>query len=550
MNLRLLNGMNAFLVVLVLFTFLNIFDAVLSFGGQAVDLPPLKFYLYSCWVAIRNVVGHTLLATSLVFILGRYSRWILIPLFVICVFIESAAVYTWYVFHASLGEIWIELVRNTSFSEIQGFLSMSVNLWSISLIIVLCAILALFMYLVFTARYPQVSKRSILVGMLCCLPFFVLNCLLMNWHFGMAQTWYTSFVISTVQSSTRMNGVYQAFRNEDLPLVRIKDNAPDVIIVLGESASSKDWHLYGYPRLTTPYMDELSAAGKLVTYRDVVGVHPDTVGALSLLLTDVSFDNLETGNWTLAGVYAKAGYRCVLISQQYSVTDRTSTLCRIFNGCEKRLSVFHENGDVKAFDEKTIPLLEGELNAIDDRPNLIFIHLAGMHYPVQNVIPDGEAYFSDDVDADVLQGKDAGMRDRINRYDNAIRYEDKVLGGIIDVLAKRKRAIAFFFISDHGESPRAEGWRDFHDEDVYCLPAIFWFSDEYRKMFPERVLAFEKVAQRPIQSDEMTHGLLELGCIQSKFSHDSKVNFLCEGFKGRHPRLIDKGRIKLKRDME
>ena len=44
MNLRLLNGMNAFLVVLVLFTFLNIFDAVLSFGGQAVDLPPLKFY--------------------------------------------------------------------------------------------------------------------------------------------------------------------------------------------------------------------------------------------------------------------------------------------------------------------------------------------------------------------------------------------------------------------------------------------------------------------------------------------------------------------------
>ena len=550
MNMRLFRERNAFLVVMVFFALLNTFDAVLSFGGQAEDLPPIKLFLYSCWVAIRNIAGHTLLATSLVFILGRFSRWILIPLFVICVFIESAVVYTWHVFHASLAEIWVELLKNTSYSEICGFLSMSANMCSISLMIGLCVIVALFIYLVFNARYPKRSKQSILFGVLCCLPFFVLNCLLMNWHFGMVQTRYTSFVISTMLSSKRMKGVHQACRNESLPLVRVKDRAPDVIIVLGESASSKDWHLYGYPRSTTPYMDKLNATGKLVTYRDVVGVHPETVGALSLLLTDVSFDSLETGNWTLAGVYAKAGYRCVLISQQGSATDKSSTLYNIFNGCEKRLSVFHENGDAKAFDEKTIPLLEDELNVHDNRPNLIFIHLAGMHYPVQDVIPHGEDYFSDDIESDVLQGNDARMRDRINRYDNAIRYEDKVLGGIIGVLEKRERATAFFFISDHGESPRAEGWRDYHDEDIYCLPAIFWFSDEYRKMFPEKVLAFENAAIRPIQSDEMTYGLLELGCIQSEFTNDSKVNFLCEGFKGRHPRLINKGRIKLKRDME
>jgi len=541
---------NAIVIAFIFFFILNACDAAFQFGGQAVDLPPVKFFLFSCWVAFRNVIGYTLVALSLVFLLGRWSRWILVPMYAACVIVESSVIYTQYVFHANLAEIWQELVGNTTFSEIAGFLSMTVSVRSVLCMCFMLLIIVLFARLMFVAHYPQRSKRAAIVGIVLCLPFMAFNCVLMNWHFGVAQTKYSNFVVSSVLAFRRMKGVRDACRNERMPLrlVKADGKSPDVVIVLGESATCNDWHLYGYPRSTTPCMDKLHAGGKLVVYKDVVGTQPATVSALSLLLTDVSFDDLAKGHWTLAGVYREAGYRCVLISQQYSVSDTTSTMFGIFNGCEKRISVAHEFGK-NVFDEKTIPLLERELSSCDGRPSLIFIHLSGMHYPVQNVIPEEEAFFSDSVEADVLNGYDEKARDRINRYDDAIRYEDKVLGGLIDVLAKSKRPAALFFISDHGESPRSEGWRDYRDEDVYCVPAVFWFSDEYRKRFSVKVRAFADVASRPIQSDEMTYGLLDLGCVQNEFTDNPKVNFLCGGFKGRTPRLIAKGRMVFKRDL-
>ena len=540
---------NAFLITLTFFIVLNVFDAIFLFGEQAVDLPPVSFFLFSCWVAVRNVAGYTFLTCSLVFLLGQYSRWLIVPLYAICVIVESAMIYVRRTFHADLAEIWLELLGNTSSSEIAGFLSMSTNLYTILSVLFIVLIIVAFSWLMFTARYPKVSRRSILTGLLCIFPFFVLNCLLMNWHWGIAQTSYSRFAISTIMSSRRMKGIWNACENQNLPkkLTKADANSPDVIIVLGESSTCKNWHLYGYPRPTTPRMDELSASGKLITYMDVVGTQPATVAALSLLLTDVSFNDLATGNWTLARVYQEAGFRCTLISQQYSIDDTTSTLFKIFNGCEKRISVQDYYGE-SVFDEKTIPLLEKVLNSSDDRPNLVFVHLAGMHYPVQNVIPPGETYFTDAI-GDIAK-LDANKRDRINRYDNAIRYEDKVLNGLIDMLARRKQATAFFFISDHGESPRADNWRDFHDEDVYSVPAIFWFSDEYCKEFPGKVEAFKRAASKPIQQDEMTYGLLDLGCIQSEFTNDCKANFICDDFKGRMPRRIDKGRKILRRDLK
>ncbi len=540
---------NAFLIAAVFLLLLHIADAAVEFGAENVDLPAGLFFLYSLWVAIRNVVGYTLLAVAPIFLFGKASRWFLIPAYIAFLVIEILVLYVRQVFNANLSEIWLELLQNTSSSEIAGFLLMTLSMKVCLAMALVIFISGWFAHLMFTAQYPKRGRKSAITGILCCIPFLLFNCLLMNWHAGISQMQYTKFPIVTYLSQKRMGGIRRACQNVVPPCPAVgRTGAPDVIIVIGESATSKDWHLYGYPRSTTPRMDALESDGSLVVLKDVVGSQPDTVMALSLLLTDVTLDDLASGHWTLAGAYSNACYRCVLISRQYSISDKSSTLFAIFNGCEKRISVENVFGGKTVFDYETIPLMEKELASPDERPNLVLVHLAGMHFPVQNANPPEDDYFSDAIEPGVLEGWNARMRDRINRYDNATRYEDKVLGRFIDVLAKRNKPTAFFFISDHGESPRSRTWRDFNDEDVYCVPAVIWFSKEYVDAYPEKVRAFRAAASRPIQSDELTHGLLELGEVSNEFTNDPKSNFLHKDFKGRSPRKINRGKALLKRD--
>lgn len=530
-------------IVLCVFLLLNLFDAIENFGWQSVDLPPFRFFLFSLWVAVRNTITYSLLPLALVLICGRSSRWILIPLFIVCFAVECAAIYTRRVFGGELSDMWLQLLDNTNLSEIVNFVSMSFSALTSCCVFFIIAISIGVSWMLFTARYPKVTRRTVLTGGICLLPFFVLNCVLMNWHFGVAQVEYARFAVASFVSYGRWEGVRRACANLNLPSIQIgkSELLPDVVIVIGESATRSNWHLYGYPRETTPRMSAMKDDGCLAVF-DVVGTQPDTAGSLSLLLTDVTFDKLKEGNWTLAGVYNKAGYRCVLISQQYSISDTTSTLYRIFNGCEKRISVAHEYGQ-RVYDAQVIPLLEKELMTSDERPNLIFIHLSGMHYPVQNVVPETENYFSDNVEPDVLKEYDAEGRDRINRYDNAILYEDKVLGGIIDLLDSCNRTNVCFFVSDHGESPRASGWRNFNDEDVYAVPAIAWFSELYRNNYPDTVDMFKRAMGKRLQQDQITHTLLELGRLKTEFSDNSNYNFLLENYKPRSPRVVNKGRM-------
>ena len=105
-----------------------------------------------------------------------------------------------------------------------------------------------------------------------------------------------------------------------------------------------------------------------------------------------------------------------------------------------------------------------------------------------------------------------------------------------------------FFISDHGESPRSETWRSYVDEDVYELPALLWMSPSYSLKFPETSKRVVNACAKQMQSDEMTHGLLELGFIQGVPMKSQSLSFLSDMFKGRTPRFINKGRLTYSKD--
>ena len=543
---------NGIYVALALFGVINLLDALAHFGGDSVDLPPIPFFLFSAWVLLRNTIGYTLLLAAPTLLLGKHSRILLSAVFCYVLGIEAAMRYSENVFHADLSSIWLSLVENTSVHEIGEFLRMSATGMAIAGTVFLILSMTSGVLLIRYSQYPKPSKRSFVFGTMFCVPFLLANCLLIgfqsgNWKFGINQMHYTKFVFGTIRAITEMHGINQACDNRGLPQnLKVGIDAadmPDGVFVLGESSTRNNWHLYGYPRQTTPRMDSLYRCGEVVKFNDVVGTQPATVDALALLLTDVSFTDKARGNWTLAEAYRRAGYRCILISNQYSWGDTTSTLYKIFNGCEKRTSPrieFGENG----YDEKLAVILDKELQSGDGRPTIAFLHLAGIHYPVrpEHVHPPEDTHFSDNIDEEFMRQFSSSTRDRLNRYDDGILYEDKVLGMIVDILRRRPRPSFMFFISDHGESPRAETWRSYVDNDIYELPALLWMSPSYSSHFPQMAKRVAKASSKRMQSDEMTHGLLELGFIQDMPIQSDNMSFLSEEFIGRSPRFINKGR--------
>ena len=539
---------SVFWIVALLFGGVSAYDVIARFGWNAVDLEPNVFWWFSLGVAVRNFVTYTLAFLALPFLFGRSAKWLLALLAAYVIVIEGAVVYTHTAFHAELSSVWLDLARDTSVAEIMNFISMAVTPGVVLILLGIALFLCLGIAGLFRARYPKLTKRNFCMGVALVLPFIICNLIVMNWHWGIAQMNYSQFVVGTYLSYRDMCGVFSACANANLPrniATKVpRDMLPDVVFVIGESATRNNWNLYGYARSTTPRMNEICQSASGVFYSDVVGTQPATVNALSMLYTDVTFDNLNDGNWTVAEVCRRAGYRCVLISNQLVWGDESSILYRIFNGCDKRICVGHELSGRKCFDESCIPFLNAEFEVADDRPLVAFVHLGGMHYPVRDVNPPEDDYFNDDVEGEVLAGLSDEARDRMNRYDNGIRYEDKVLGLIVDALKNRKmkRPCCMFFCSDHGESPRSKGGRDYDDDDVYEIPVVFWFSDKYAELFPETVSAVKSARKKKMQQDQLTGGLLSLCQIANWEPDMERKNFLSDDFRLRRPRLVAKGK--------
>lgn len=537
---------SAFWLAVVLFGAINLFEGITLFKREALDMPSLQLYLHWSWVFIRNVVAHTLVPVSIVFLLGKRSRLILAVFFIYAIVAIGACIYSDVVFNAWLPDIWLALLMNSSPYIMLNFAKMMLTSWmSILLLLILCVFVGVVL-LFWRARYPKASWRSFAIGVGLASVFLVTNCIMINWHWGLGQVRYTMIPIGGYGWWLRQRGVVNACDKPDLPAalpvsVAEKD-MPNGIIVMGESATRKNWHLYGYGRRTTPALDALAARGEVVFYNDVVGIHPETVGAHSLMMTDVKLENEAVGHWTLAEAFRRAGYRCVQIAAPFVWGGDKSILNKIYKSCEPRHIVGALHSDRKVYDGDLVPYLEKELQN-DTRPTIFFMWFSGMHYPLRDANPKEDDYFTNEIDAEELAGFSDFEKDRRNRYDNGILYEDKVLGQIVEVLKKwSKRPTFLFFSSDHGESPRSPQWRNFKDQETYELPVFFWFSQDYLVNHRPLVDAISNARHKPMQSDEMTIGLLSLGFVTGIPDVKAEDVFFDASFTGRNPRKIDRGR--------
>jgi len=318
---------------------------------------------------------------------------------------------------------------------------------------------------------------------------------------------------------------YKATENQEFA----KDSMPKTIVVLITESLRRDHQsIYAYPRQTTPLMQNEN----LIKYTDLISPANQTVTVLRRVLSQAegAGDSLYFARPSIITAFKEAGYRTAWFSTQSVGKNGESKNSVIAK--ESDTTVFHNNTHL---DKVLLSDLRNELSNPATQ-KLIFLHVFGVHYLYDHRFPPSNAYFSKQKTSDYKQ-------DQINKYDDAIRYNDYLQSEILKLLKQQAGEKIFITFSDHGESlfesaPNIQGHGALQPAKVeFDVPFVLWFSNEYQKNHPEIYHNVLKNKDLPAINSDFFHSFPYLSGIEFKELKPEK-NFFAPTYKPLQKRYV------------
>lgn len=479
------------------------------------------------WLLEESAVW-ALTFTSAKFILGKWSK----PLYCIsATFITLVAILELYVFTNfgfNFHGDWLLLMQATSPDELREFWvgNRLAVIFGVSAILGCCVLVN---FLVLKSKYPRPTRRRVLIGVILLLSALAHDSKLTAFHKIGNSLISGHVLVDTVRNIAVFHDVAHIRNHPDFPktisFTNSAEDIPLVVVVIGESATRNNWHLYGYERPTTPAMD--ARADELLVARDLVGVWIQTPHAVRYLCSMADCDHRTSTRFTLAQVLNLAGYETYFFSRQPHWGAWESLISYLFDSADHVRYIMDEKQAEDACDADLLPCLAEALDDLErsQRPTAVMLHMHGSHYSFATACPEANKIFGE-----------PGKRTTMDDYDNSIQYQDRILGEIITAIEAKRRPAFFLYVTDHGETPRASSWRVNNDIDLWELPCVFWLSNEFRTKFPERVDALAKAVGKPLQSDQLLP--LVLSSIGIEGIIEDRKNPAKDTFVPRSPRLI------------
>jgi lipid A ethanolaminephosphotransferase len=262
-----------------------------------------------------------------------------------------------------------------------------------------------------------------------------------------------------------------------LPNATIKDNQKSVVVlVIGESARSQNFSLYGYNKNTNPLLSKIPNvfhlnATSCATYTTagVKGIvsHSDSGDLYEILPNYLFRNNVEvvwrTNNWGEPPIHIK----------NFQDREFLSKNCQ-GEGCN--------------YDEVLLSGLKEQIQSSTKNKVLIVLHTSTSHGPSysKKYPPQFEKFKP--VCNSVELGK-CSQKELINAYDNTIVYTDYILSKIITDLKELKDyKSSMIFVSDHGESLGEKNLYmhglplSIAPKEQYEIPFIVWTSEGSKKV--------------------------------------------------------------------
>jgi heptose-I-phosphate ethanolaminephosphotransferase len=283
-------------------------------------------------------------------------------------------------------------------------------------------------------------------------------------------------------------------------------SSPDtLVLVISESINRQHLGIYGYPRQTSPKLNQKLAADpeRLKMFSHAWSVDASTVPALQNFFY---FGQQEGQKQHLLALAAAAGYQTWWISNQDDVAIEQEH-ARLAHHAHM---INHRPGrGSHSLDHTSLPVLEQALRSAAPR-KLIVLHLIGAHPDYKRRHVPGVAAFSGVKDGVYeglkAQGRPSWVRQLRNDYDSALAYHDTV---VAQTLALTRQlggpAAAWVYFSDHGQDVGTSGNRaghSMHTAEGYRIPLLMW-GHGLQGLPPDYV-------QRPVRADWLAHSVVNL----------------------------------------
>ncbi|SQB28503.1 Phosphoethanolamine transferase eptA [Chryseobacterium jejuense] len=440
----------------------------------------------------------------LIFFLSRIVGKILLILTFI---ISSISVYFINTYSVIIDESMIGNILNTNYEESSSF-------FSIKLIFYIIFLGILPSIYIIKVKIINVPLKKFLITSSLTLLFIVIVAFAnaSNWLWidknsktlgGLAMPWSYSV-------NTSLFYIHEYKKNEKeilLPPATIQNNEKSVVVlVIGESARSQNFSLYGYGKNTNPLLSKEQ--------------------------------NLHSFKATSCATYTTAGVKCILehtntdelyeILPNYLYRNNVDVIWRTTNWGEPPVHVKNYQtkeslfsnckGEDCNYDGVLLSGLKKQIAASTKNKILVILHTSTSHGPTYSKKYPSRFETFKPVCNSVELGN-CSQQELINAYDNTIVYTDYLLYNVIEDLKQLKDyKSTMLFVSDHGESLGEKNLYmhgmpiSIAPKEQYEIPFIVWVSEGSKQLKSNKTLSQNHVfhsvlnflgIQSPVYNEEM-----------------------------------------------
>ena len=298
------------------------------------------------------------------------------------------------------------------------------------------------------------------------------------------------------------------------------DSAEVYVMVIGETARSDNFSLYGYHRDTNPKLSTLAKDSSLIVFRKVWSESNTTHKSVPMLLTAATAEDYSV-LYRQKGVitaFKEAGFHTSFISNQLPNHSFIDFLGEEANDC-----VFIKKStesDANISDEQLLDYVKSII-ARNRKKEFIVLHTYGSHFKYNERYPRDMAHFLPD---DKSEAKYENRQCLVNAYDNTILFTDRFLYQLSSILSSSACQSAWLYTSDHGENIYDDNRKKFlhaspnPSEYELRVPLLVWTSASYAKSYPYIISALRSNSLRPASSSvSFFHTMLHMGGINTRY---------------------------------
>ena len=334
---------------------------------------------------------------------------------------------------------------------------------------------------------------------------------------------------------------WENMKNIDMGAVRkaVPEGKKEVyVFAIGESLRYDNVSLNGqYHRSTTPRLE--AKQSNLMLFDNYYSQACLTMYSVPQLVTRATPENydLNYAERSVIEPFRECGFKVFtvvnntnLLSYEQYLSDGVDSLIIVPN--------IVENGEILSGDKTIVHIIDSLAQQHDKL--FIMTQFLGNHSFFTNYEKEFEQYNpnSNNCPADMV--RDSMML--INAYDNSILYTDYIMSSIIDVIDHPNTVAAFMLVSDHGEAisqgGAGHGGNCTPHVQEYHVPFFFWWSDDYKEMYPDKVSNALARKQAKLNGDNIYYTLCDLADIHlAEQYNNSAWSVLSRDFE-EHERLI------------